>query len=127
MNRDDFKSWLDLYGDAWKTRDPKLIKDLFADDATYYEKPFESPMSGIESITEYWSIVAKTQENVNFDYDILSVNENLGIAHWSASFVRQATQTKINLDGIFLVKLNSKNKCTKFREWWQSQKINQVS
>jgi len=84
-------------------------------------------MTGIDSIIEYWSIVAATQENVNFDYDILSVNDNEGIAHWSASFLRQATQTKINLDGIFVVKLNSENKCTKFREWWQSQKIKQVS
>ena len=115
-----FKSWLDLYGKAWQNRDPLLIKDLFSKNATYQEKPFESPMTGIESITKYWLMVAETQENVQFRYNILTVNENLGIAHWSASFLRK--QTLVNLDGIFVVELNSENKCTKFREWWQSHK-----
>ena len=121
MDCNSFKSWLDLYGKAWKTRDPKLIKKLYAKNAKYYEKPFEAPISGIKSITEYWSIIAKTQEDVKFDYEILSVNKKQGIAHWRASFVRKLTQVK--LDGIFVVKLNSKNKCTVFKEWWQSQKI----
>ena len=126
MNRNTFKSWLDLYGAAWKTRDPKLIKKLFADHAKYYEKPFESPISGIASITEYWSVIAQTQENVHFDYDILAVDKKQGMAHWSASFVRKLTQTQVKLDGFFLVQLNSENKCTIFKEWWHSQKRKQV-
>ena len=125
MNRDTFKSWLDLYGTAWKTLDPKLIKKLFVDHAKYYEKPFESPISGIVSITEYWSVIAQTQENVHFDYDILAVDKKQGMAHWSASFVRKLTQTQVKLDGFFLVQLNSENKCTIFKEWWHSQKRKQ--
>ncbi|MFQ6025341.1 MAG: nuclear transport factor 2 family protein [Nitrosopumilaceae archaeon] len=111
-----------MYCRAWKTRDPSLIKNLFVTDATYHEKPFEKPISGVEAITEYWSIIAQTQDNVEFDYDILSVDENKGIAHWSASFVRKLTQTQVKLDGIFVVHLNFESKCTKFEEWWQSQK-----
>ena len=126
MNQDAFKSWLDSYGTAWKTRDPKLLKKLYADDAKYYEKPFEAPISGIQSITEYWSIIAQTQENVQFDYDILAVDENQGIAHWSASFIRKLTKTQVKLDGIFAVQLNSENKCTIFREWWHSQKTKEL-
>ena len=127
MNRNDFKAWLDLYGMAWKTRNPKLMPDLFDNDATYYEKPFESPLAGIDSITEYWETVAKTQDDVNFEYEILSVSDGKGIAHWKASFLRKEAQTQINLDGIMLVNLNSENKCTNFREWWQSKKIKQDS
>lgn len=126
MDYNSFKSWLDLYGKAWKTRDPKLIKKLYAKNAKYHEKPFEAPISGIKSITEYWSIIAKTQEDVKFDYEILSVNKKQGVAHWQASFVRKLNQTQVKLDGIFVVKLNSKNKCTVFKEWWQSQKIKQA-
>lgn len=126
MNRNDFRSWLELYGTAWKTRDPNLIKKLFAEGAKYHEKPTESPISGIESITEYWSVIAQTQQNIKFDYDILAVDKNQGIAHWSASFIRKLTQTQVKLDGIFVVNINSKNKCTIFREWWHSYKTNPV-
>ncbi len=126
MNRDAFKSWLDLYGTAWKTRDPKLIKKLFFEGAKYYEKPFESSISGIGSITEYWSVIAQTQENIQFDYNILAVDKNQGIAHWHASFVRKLTKTQVKLDGIFVVNLNSENKCTIFREWWHSHKSKQL-
>ncbi len=126
MNRDAFKSWLDLYGTAWKTRDPKLIKKLFVEDAKYYEKPFEFPISGIGSITEYWSVIAQTQENIQFDYNILAVDKNQGIAHWYASFVRKLTKTQVKLDGIFVANLNSENKCTVFREWWHSYKSKQL-
>lgn len=122
MNQNTFKSWLDLYGRTWETQDPVLIKNLFTTDAAYHEKPFEKPISGIHAITEYWSIIAQTQDNIKFNYDILSIDENKGIAHWSASFVRKLTQTHVKLDGIFVVHLNSENKCTKFEEWWQSQK-----
>jgi hypothetical protein len=122
MNHDAFKSWLDLYGTAWKTCDPKLIKNLFVEGAKYHEKPFESPIRGIGTITEYWSVVAQTQENIQFDYNILAVDKNQGIAHWSASFIHKLTKTQVKLDGIFLVNLNSENKCTVFREWWHSYK-----
>ncbi|MGI0010521.1 MAG: nuclear transport factor 2 family protein [Nitrosopumilaceae archaeon] len=126
MNHDAFKSWLDLYSTAWKTRDPKLIKKLFIKGAKYHEKPFESPISGIGSITEYWSVIAQTQENIQFDYNILAVDKNQGIAHWSASFVRKLTKTQVKLDGIFVVNLNSENKCAIFREWWHSYKSKQL-
>ncbi len=126
MDYNSFKSWLDLYGKAWKTRDPKLIKKLYTKNAKYHEKPFEAPITSVKSITEYWSIIPKTQEDVKFDYNILAVNKNQGIAHWHASFVRKLTQTQVKLDGIFVVKLNSENKCTVFKEWWQSQKIKQA-
>ena len=122
MDQKNFKSWLDLYGRAWKTKNPNLIKKLFTQDATYQEKSFEDPIMGIDSITEYWSLVSQTQENVNFCYDILSVDGNQGIAHWSASFIRRQPQTRIELDGIFVINLNPENKCINFREWWQSKK-----
>ena len=121
MDHDSFKAWLDLYGKAWTGRNPELIRDLFAKDAKYFEKPFSAPFDGIDSIIQYWQGVTQTQKNVSFQYNILAVDQDLGIAHFLASFLRYSS-TQIKLDGIFLVKLDSQNKCIKFEEWWQSQK-----
>ncbi len=123
MDHYSFKDWLDLYDKAWTERDAELIRDLFAQDAKYFEKPFSAPLEGIDSIIQYWQGVAQTQKDISFKYKILAVTKELGIAHFEASFLRSQTKTKVKLDGIFLVKLDSQNKCTSFAEWWQSQKI----
>lgn len=118
----EFDSWLQLYGKAWTQRNPDLIKELFASHAIYTEKPFSLPFKGIKEITKYWQGVSNTQNNISFEYQVISETKDIGVAHFEASFVRQPGNVKVNLDGIFLVKFNSENKCTSFSEWWQSQK-----
>ncbi len=123
MDHYSFKGWLELYKKAWTERNAELIRDLFAQDAKYFEKPFSAPLEGIDSIIQYWQGVAQTQKDISFKYKILAVTKELGIAHFEASFLRSQTKTMVKLDGIFLVKLDSQNKCTSFAEWWQSQKL----
>ncbi|MBI4481596.1 MAG: nuclear transport factor 2 family protein [Acidobacteria bacterium] len=118
MNHDAFRSWLDAYGRAWETRDPQAAADLFTQDATYQETPFDEPLRGRAAIRDYWSHVPRSQEQIRFDYDILAVTGNVGIAQWRASFVRLPSKTGVQLNGIFVVCLDAENRCKVFREWW---------
>jgi SnoaL-like domain len=113
-----FKSWLDAYGRAWESRNPEAASALFAENGTYRVTPFLEPMCGRKAIFDYWSEVARTENNIKFGYDILVANAELNIAKWSASFVivPQGLQTK--LDGIFLITLDANGRCTSLREWW---------
>ncbi len=122
MNQSGVDNWLKLYRTAWMQQRPDLIKELFTQDATYSEKPFEGSFQGIDAITRYWEKISKTQKDVFFDYGIICIYNNIGIAHFTASFFRKPDQLQIKLDGIFKVELDSQNKCTSFSEWWQSQK-----
>lgn len=117
-----FNSWLQLYGKAWMQRNPDLINDLFSKDATYSEKPFSPPFEGIKNISKYWQGICQTQKEISFDFQIISIVGNTGIAHFEASFVRSPGNVKVKLDGVFKVVFNSENKCLHFSEWWQSQK-----
>lgn len=121
MNHDTFKSWLDAYGRAWETRDPQAAADLFTEDATYQETPFAEPMRGRSAILAYWSHVPRTQDHIRFGYEILAVTNDVGVAHWWASFVRIPSQVQVKLDGIFVVSLDAENRCKEFREWWHRQ------
>ena len=122
MDNSSFNDWLQLYGKAWTQRRPDLIKELFTQDAKYFEKPFSSPFEGIDAITLYWKGISQTQKDISFEYKIISVNDYVGIAHFVASFLRQPGNVHVKLDGIFQVTLDSQNKCTSFSEWWESQK-----
>ena len=92
-----FKSWLDAYGHAWDNRNPEAATALYAEKGTYQVTPFLKPMCGRKAIFEYWSEVARTEENIRFGYEILVVNAELNIARWSASFVRVPQGYKLNL------------------------------
>jgi hypothetical protein len=116
-----FKSWLDAYGHAWENRNPEAATALFTENGTYQVTPFLKPMCGRKAIFEYWSEVARTEENIRFGYEILVVKAELNIARWSASFVivPQGLQTK--LDGIFLIFLDEEGRCKSLQEWWHKQ------
>lgn len=82
-----FKLWLEAYGRAWENLDAEAAAALYAQNGTYQVTPFLEPMRGRTAIFQYWSNVARTQENVKFGYEILIAGRDLNIARWTASFV----------------------------------------
>ena len=113
--------WLGAYKRAWVERDPAAAAELFAADATYHETPFDEPSRGRKGIFEYWSGATRMQRDFRFTYEILAATENGGVAHWRASFVRLPANSRVVLDGIFVVELDADGRCTEFREWWHVQ------
>ena len=95
MNSGKFDRWVEAYGRAWETKDPEAAADLFVEDATYQETPFDEPMRGSAEITEYWSSVTGSQDEIRFSYEILAASAGEGIAHWGANFVRLANGTPV--------------------------------
>jgi hypothetical protein len=121
MEQAMFKFWLDAYGQAWQMRSAQQAGELFTDDALYYEKPFGEPLRGRAAIIEYWRGVERTQENIRFDYTVLAVTGNVGIAQWTASFNRIPLGKRVQIDGVLTATMNDTVCCTTFREWWHSQ------
>jgi hypothetical protein len=116
VERETFEGWLDAYGRAWETRDPAAAAELFTEDAVYHETPFDEPMRGRAEISDYWSDVTRSQDDVRFSYEILAASE--GVARWRADFLRLPARTPVRLDGILLARLDAEGRCTEFREWW---------
>lgn len=113
-----FASWLDNYGRAWETGDADAAAALFAPDATYHETPFNAPMVGREAIHAYWFDGASTtQSDIAFTYEILAVESDRGIAHWTARFVRVPSGNRVRLDGVLAARFDG-DLCIEFREWW---------
>jgi uncharacterized protein (TIGR02246 family) len=121
MTPNAFASWLDAYSRAWTSGDPQAAAALFAEDGTYQVTPFLEPMHGRQAIFDYWTHVARTEENIQFGYEILSVTPEHGIARWWASFVIVPPGLHTKLDGIFLISLDGAGRCRSLREWWHKQ------
>jgi len=119
MDIDDFRNWLNQYGQAWINGDPQAAIKLFSENAAYYEEPLQTPMKGTEAIRKYWEDGAQNaQMDITFKAEIISIRENIGYAHWQATFKRIPANTFVELDGILKAIFNDENKCIEFREWW---------
>jgi SnoaL-like domain len=123
MRREDLKRWLEAYGRAWESLDARAATQLFAEDATYQETPFVEPLKGRAAILKYWQNVARTQESVRFESEILSFDAARALAHWQSRFVRLPMKSNLVLDGIFLLTFDPENRCTALREWWHRKEV----
>jgi nuclear transport factor 2 (NTF2) superfamily protein len=111
-------AWLSSYGDAWEMRDPDRAAALFTENARYHEMPFDEPKMGRQGIREYWATVTADQRDVQFDSQVLAVEGNRGVAHWSAKFRSQSTGATLELDGVFVLEFDANGLCSSLREWW---------
>jgi ketosteroid isomerase-like protein len=119
MTRQEFRHWLDRYGDAWVAGDPDAVAELFAEDARYYETPFEEPLRGVEAIRTYWIQGAKdAQTSVSFDASLIAVDGSTGYARWRATFERLPSRRQVVLDGVLEATFDEDGNCREFREWW---------
>jgi ketosteroid isomerase-like protein len=112
------EKWLAGYERAWESRDAARAAELFTPNATYHEMPFEAPKTGQAGIREYWSSVTADQRDIDFKSQVVAVNGQTGIAHWSATLTAASTGARVELDGMFVLTFDSSGRCTELREWW---------
>lgn len=121
MTHDQFKTWLELLGKAWREKNPTAAMNLCAENVIYYEEPFKEPFHGKQEVYDIWEEVPNFQKDIEFDYEILAVTEAIGVAKWHATFTRLPSMEKAELEGIYSVKLNEDSLCTEFHQWWNSK------
>ena len=120
MTEEQFDKWFKDLKETWETRNPKKASDLCAEKLFWYETPFDKPLKNRREIVREWQGVLN-QEDISVSYDIISVKNDIGIAHWTASFTRLPSKIKAKLDGIFEVRLNQKGECIEFHQWYNSK------
>ena len=96
---------------------------LFCDDAQYFITPFDPPLHGHTELVIYWQGIVTSQQNVKFSYRVLSFDQPVGVAHWSASFVRVKSGKRRELDGMLMAEFDESWRCSIFREWWHSRQM----
>jgi hypothetical protein len=121
VDRKIFDKWIIGLKHAWEAKNPKAAADLCSESVIYYEDPFQKPLMSRKAVYDVWLEVPETQKDINFKYKILTIVENICIAHWSASFTRVPSGVRSSLDGIYFIKLNKNGLCEEFHQWWNSK------
>lgn len=123
LTNHQFRQWLEVYSLASRANDPRESSELFAQEAKYYETPFDEPMCGREAIYRYWEMGAQKFKDKTSSYEVLAVKGNLGIARWKSKFTNIETAKRLTLDCLFVVEFDDAGKCSLFQEWWHIQAI----
>jgi len=112
----EYTDWLTRYRRAWIERDPAAAGQLFTEDATYREQPFQPPFVGREAIRNYWANVTASQTGVELRYG-KSIRDGRRLAvEWWANL--QTNDGPLTLAGEFLLLFADTGECRELREYW---------
>ena len=112
---------MNAYKKAYEGRDPDAAASLFSEDATYQWGPFGDLLRGPDEIRARWESAVRDERETEyrFDYEVLAITDELGIARWVASADVPAERRRLLYDGVFAVELRD-GLCRRFREWWNA-------
>jgi ketosteroid isomerase-like protein len=119
--RDTAIKLLEIYGKAWKTRNPELVGTIFAEDATYND-PKEAISSGREAIKEYWRHkVIGEEDDIKFELLNLWVDAETAIAEWHATFKDTKRNLHIDMNEVAILTIKD-GLINSLREYYKSVK-----
>jgi hypothetical protein len=115
MDIEGFGAWLERYFQAWVSNQPADVGGLFTEDADYWVGPFTEPRRGRGAIVEWW--VNGVKMDVEFAYEPLAVNGDIGVAHWNVKS-RNGAGLPREWDGVLQITFAPDGRCREHREWF---------
>lgn len=120
MMHEEFVGWLDKLREAWESKNPELASEICEENLLWYEAPFDDPLRTKAEVLKEWQSVLD-HKDIHLEYEVLNINEDFGIAKFSAKFTRISSGEKVDMRGIFQVFLNENEKCVEFHQWYNSK------
>jgi hypothetical protein len=118
MNQQSFTKWLDQWSHAWESRttDRREIEILFSDQS-WWGRPTVPAR-----VTNVWMSEVQTASDIHTSWEVLCVNETVGVAVLTASWIDKGT-IQITGEGFFMVKLDDQGRAFEIDEHWTQQSI----
>ena len=107
--------WLENFKKYWLNKEINLVIELFSDNVEYYETPFYK-FNNKNEILSAWKYINK--QNISYlDFDIFSVEKDKFTIEWELKY--NIEEKQFHFKGIYLMTLNSENKCNYFIQYWE--------
>lgn len=114
----NIENWLNSFIIFWKNHDIEWVLSLFTSDIEYWETPFVK-IENFDKLRSEWEYI-KIQDKIKFNYELFSWVENFYTIKFNLSYTNLNNNENINFNWIYLVKLNSENKCFYFFQCWEN-------
>jgi hypothetical protein len=131
VTREDVDRWLAAYVEAWKSYDREQIAALFSEGVSYRYHPYDEPIEGREEVVKAWRAegdhpeAGTRDEPGTFDasYEAFAVDGDAAVATgWSSYKDSPDGPVARTYDNCFVMRFDSKGRCTEFTEWFMKRK-----
>lgn len=118
---------IEKYKNAWITRDPESILEIFTKNGKYHERVLKKPFVGHSQIRKYWKdkVVAE-QKNIKFVLLNLYIEGDTAIAEWEANFYDMVYRDNVHMKEVAILEFKG-NKISSLREYWSSEHQNNLN
>lgn len=109
----DIGEWLSEFKEAWAKKDVETVMGLFSDDVDYFETPFVE-FEDKDKLRDEWRSI-ETQQDIALELEIFNSEEERYTVLWSLSYIENGKEFRSK--GVYLIKLNSENRCYEFAQY----------
>jgi nuclear transport factor 2 (NTF2) superfamily protein len=117
LTRDRFASWLTGYVEAWRSRDPQRIGDLFSEDCSYSYRAGHQTVVGREAIVKAW-LDDEDTGSWEAAYEPLAIDQEIHVAVGETRYYDEASAVRDEYGNIFVCRFDDEGRCTEFSEWF---------
>jgi ketosteroid isomerase-like protein len=115
VDRAAFEAWIAAYERAWRTEGTAGLGELFTEDATYRQSPYQDPIAGIAGIAAAWEAERDgPDETFTMESTVVAVDGDTGVARVLVRYGDPVTQEWADL---WVVRFAADGRCAAFEEW----------
>ena len=121
MNRSDVQAWLDRYVDAWRSNDRAAIEALFAEDAVYSYRPWDSDqhtVSGRDAIVDSWLEEPDAPGSWDAHYEPWAIEDDRAVAVGWSRYAATGDQPSRLYHNAYLLEFAPDGRCRSFHEFY---------
>jgi len=96
---------LQRYFEAWRHHDSELVRQLFAEDATYSILGHRK-LRGVEAIVQYWDRNTAIVDDLSCGVHNATSTAAGVVATWSAQFTRTDRKQRMHLEGMLWLEIS---------------------
>jgi hypothetical protein len=115
VTRSHVESWVSDYEQAWRTPGTALLRDLFSDDASYRQAPYDVPKVGVDEIAAMWETEREGPDEVfSMSSEIVAVEGDTAVVRVRVPYGDPVTQEYLDL---WVIRFDEEGRCVAFEEW----------
>jgi ketosteroid isomerase-like protein len=121
ISREQVAEWLDAYERAWRTPGTDPLRELFTEDASYSQGPYEETRVGLDAIGRMWEAEREGPDEVfTMESEIVAVDGDTAVARVE---VKYGDPVKQEYRDLWVMRFAGDGRCSSYEEWpfWPGQ------
>jgi ketosteroid isomerase-like protein len=115
------EEWLTRYERAWRKAGTAAVSELFSEDATYQQSPYDEPIAGLAAIADMWEAEREgPDEAFTMVSEILALEGHTAVIHVDVAYEGPVAGEYRDL---WVIRFAEDGRCLAFEEWpfWPGQ------